>query len=478
VPSNNDTNQGIHRSSPSAPDCLKQIDAATRIVACNQGDHPLVSEFLSRVQQISLQADFQSRLDYPNYQASDRLIVKKSQEIVAHLRVSHKAGWFAGERLPIVDFTELETFPEFANSGYCQELLETAEQLATAEGAVVAFLRSNQQEQLGRQGWTRLRNQGHTRANTRSVLSHLEAQEVTQRRRKPRLEVASWRHFQLDSIRHLYEKVAAQGWGTLGRSEAHWQWLANRKAHDHILVVYDHRLGKPAGKSSRFDSPSHSVSVDDSSAVAVDSEDGVDKTVGYAVLRDSCIVELFTLPGYESASALLLRRACQDAIDRDHRFVAVHTSPSDPLHELLVTAGGEWIRDATTPGGAWMAKLLSPQKWVEKHYAFFHAQARSAEVPRPVEIDFRLSEPQNDVLGLRLKLTRRSARIEPIAEPSPNAIVATWQELQDLLLLNRRWPDEISETLEAGTGGELAGTLKALFPNQLFWRSPFESIML
>lgn len=484
VSSSHQTNQGNHKNSASAPSCLKQLDASTHIVAGNQGDHPLVLAFLAQVQQAKLQADFQSRLDHPTYQASDRLIVRKDKQIVAHVRLSHKAAWFAGERFPIVDFAEFETLPEFANSSYKQELLATAEQLATQEGAAVGLLRTKQYEWFEQRGWTRLRNQGHTRANTRAVLAHLEAQETAQRRRrKPRFEVSSWRHFQLDSIRNLYERVAPDTWGSLGRSEVHWQWLTNRKAHDHILIIYDHRLGKQDKRSYQFEAHSHAMSPGSpeggtTGVVSAEPNDPVDKTVGYAVLRDSCIVELFTLPGYESASSLLLKRACQDAIDRDHRFVAVHTSPADPLHELLVTAGGEWIRDATTSAGSWMARLLSPQKWVEKHYALFHRRARAAGIPRPFEIDFRLSPPQKEALALRLTLTRRSARIEPVAEPNEGAIVTSWQELQDLLLLNRRWPDEISESLEAGTRGQLAGTLKALFPNELFWRSPFESIML
>lgn len=484
VSSNHQTSQVQHKDSASAQGCLKQLDTLTRIVAGNQGDHPLVLDFLSQVQQASLQADFQSRLDHPTYQASDRLIVRKEKQIVAHVRLSHKAGWFAGERFPIVDLTEFETLPEYASSSYKQELLATSEKLATQEGAAVGFLRTKQHEWFEQQGWTRLRNQGHTRANTRGVLAHLEAQELAQRRRRiPRFEVSSWRHFQLDSIRQLYERVAPTTWGSLGRSEVHWQWLTNRKAHDHILIVYDHRLGKQEARGSRFEAHNEAVqpgSLESGSAAAPTTmpDATIDKTVGYAVLRDSCIVELFTLPGYESASALLLKRACQDAIDRDHRFVAVHTSSADPLHELLVTAGGQWIRDATTPAGSWMAKLLSPQKWVEKHYSLFHRQARAAGIPRPLEIEFRLSPPREEALALRLTLTRRSARIEPVAEPIEGAIATTWQELQDLLLLNRRWPDEITETLAAGTRGELADTLRALFPNELFWRSPFESIML
>jgi len=290
------------------------------------------------------------------------------------------------------------------------------------------------------------------------VLSHIEANEQSQqrRRRKPRLEVTSWRHYQLDAIRELYDSLAPDMWGVLQRSEIHWQWLTNRKAHDQILTVCEARKSaRPAGEPTSVDGPDFHGS----------------KTVAYAVVRDSCIVEMFVLPGYEAARTLLLKRACQDAIDRDHHFVALHTAPDDPLHEFLVTAGGQWIRDASTPAGAWMGKLLSPSKWVEKLYAFLQQRSRASGVERPVEIDFTQIDATP---AQRFTLTRRSARLESTAQVASQAIPADWQTLQELLLLNHRPTAELAGTVTS----ELLAVMNSLFPNQLFWRSPFESIKL
>ncbi|QDS97746.1 hypothetical protein [Adhaeretor mobilis] len=468
----------VQNCSASGSNCVLQLDGSTSILTGSTGDHPLVLNFLTQTQQLPLAEEFQSRLDHPTYQSHDRLIVWRDKAIVAHLMASHQTAWFAGERLPIVSFCDFESLPEFDPNGYDRQLLATAESIATQGGAVVAFMRTRRVDWFEQQGWTQFRNQGHTRANTLAVLSHIEANEQSQQRRRrgPRLEVTSWRHFQLDAIRDLYDSLASDMWGVLQRSEPHWQWLTNRKAHDQILTVCETR------KSPRPSSePTRDPSSDQGSSAGPDFQ--ASKTVAYAVVRDSCIVELLVLPGYEAARTMLLKRACQDAIDRDHHFVALHTSPDDPLHEFLVTAGGQWIADATTPAGAWMAKLLSPTKWVEKLYSFLHQRARAYGIERPVQIDFQgcalsgnepQSEPKHALPSQRFILTRRSARLEPTSEMAVQALPADWQAVQELLLLNHRPTVE----LQASISTELLSVLNALFPNQLFWRSPFESIKL
>ncbi len=58
--------------------------------------------------------------------------------------------------------------------------------------------------------------------------------------------------------------------------------------------------------------------------------------------RGSQVVELATLPTFDQAAEPLLARACQDAIEQDHRVLSLRLPSSDPLHDVLLAAGGSW----------------------------------------------------------------------------------------------------------------------------------------
>ena len=205
-------------------------------------------------------------------------------------------------------------------------------------------------------------------------------------------EVRTWRHYELDSLRQIYQQLSTNMWGARQRSLEMWQWLVGRKAHDQVLIAVER---EPASEES-------DSQLDESHAEVPLSS----KVVGYAIVRDSCIVEMLTMPGHSSVRAELLRRACRDAMDRDHHFVSLHTPAADPMHELLVTAGGSWIADSAAADGQWMLKLLSPERWIERLYPVLHERAREAGVPRPLELDFAVSDFAVGERCHRLMLTR------------------------------------------------------------------------
>ena len=101
----------------------------------------------------------------------------------------------------------------------------------------------------------------------------------------------------------------------------------------------------------------------------------VGEAAGYAVVRGSCIVEMMTLAKFPTARVQLLARACRDAIDRDHHSISLYTPASDPLHELMVTAGGAWISDRKENGPRLLMRLLSPERWVERCYPLWRQRA-------------------------------------------------------------------------------------------------------
>ncbi len=458
--------QKTARRTAVAPDCLQKLGclqtlgADTHIVVGTAEEHSLISQLLVQAYQAPLADDFQSRLDEPYYQPSDRLLLWRADRLIGHVQVSKQTGWFHGLRCPLARLQDFVTLPEYQAADFDKPLLEVAESVAVNEGAILGFLRTHRPEWFEQQGWSCCRGQGYTRANTREILSHLDAQQPRRKQYTPSIEIRTWRHFQLDSILEIYQQLSTGMWGTLQRSLETWQWLVGRKVHDQVLIAVE----KSAGELGE------DASVGDLSEV-VDPHRQMN-VVGYAIVRDSCIVEMLTLPGHSAVRSLLIAQACRDAIDLDHHFVSLHTPAADPMHELLVTAGGSWIADNGASGGQGMLKLLAPDRWIERLYPLLHERAREADIPRPLEIDFSVGQQYQ-----RLTLTRRSSRLEPIG-PSPVAVQCDWLTLQDLLLSNLAFPEAITQGRLRTPHLSLLRTLAALFPPKLFWQSPFPMLRL
>ncbi len=431
--------------------CVQVLGDGVRIVAGNAGDHPLVLKLLVETRHAALGEDFQSRLDEPSYRPSDRLLVRRERDLVAHVHVADHIAWFEGQRVPVVKLQDFAALPEFSSAGYGERLLDSAEDIAAGEGAVVGIVHAETPEFFARRGWSLLRGQGHTRANARAVLAHLDAQDAARRRlKRTPLTVRTWRHFELDAVRSLYHLFAVDQWGPLLRSELGWQWLIGRKAQDQILLAVEDRA---AGGND--------LPPDDVHACG--------KVVGYAVVRGSCIIEMATLEEFAAAQTQLLARACQDAMDRDHNSISLFTPASDPLHELLVTAGGQWISDAGAGRARWMAKLLAPEKWTERFYPAWHERARAAGIARPWELGFDLGEDR-----YRFTLTRRSARLERVAELPADWVACARPIMDSLLLSNLSIPAALTAGRLQVSSERVAEALAAVFPPRLFWQSPLE----
>ena len=189
------------------------------------------------------------------------------------------------------------------------------------------------------------------------------------------------------------------------RTGPYWQWLAGRKAHGELLVAVE-------GRDDWEDLDAHS------------------HIVGYAVTHGAEVIELCCLPDFVATAApRLLARACQDAIERDFHTVSLHTPVDDPLHELVVTAGGTWCGNGVSTAEPLLVKLLDAPRWVETMYPVLRKRAQNAGIDRPCELSF-------DVAGqrLRLMLTRRSGRLVT-DETSGDAEVACDRDTFSALLV-------------------------------------------
>lgn len=426
--------------------CLRELGPDTKIVAGNAGDHSRVLAMLAQHYQVPLAEDFQSRLDEPCYEATDRMLVVHRGDLIGHAHVSRQYVWFDQERIPAAAMRDFVVLPELESTGLREPLLETVESTALSEGAILLIGRPEQPEFFTAHGWSTYRAQGYTQANTRALLAHITAQLSARRPRQPNIEIRTWWHFELEAIQPVYEQVASAMWGSSHRSDDMWRWLVGRKAHDQILIAVRH-LADEHADADKLD------------------------VVGYAVVRDSRIAEMVTLPGHAAVRPLLLARACRDAIDRDLHFISLHTPPTDPLHELLVTAGGNW--QPSPPQGQWMCKLLAPEKWVERLYPQLYRRAREAGIPRPLEIGFAVGSQR-----YRFIFTRRSVRLEHALPSAPVHVVCDAGTFQNLLISNLTWPAAVDRGLVKVDSPQRATMLAALFPPRLFWQSPFELLRL
>lgn len=437
--------------------CLKQLSHDVKISVGNAGDHQLILQLLVQSKHAPLQEDFYSRLDDPSYEPSNRLLLKRGNELTGHVMVSKHIAWFEDQRIPVAYLHDFLTLPEFRADGSNISLLQMAEKVAVDEGSALGLVCTDNPDWFFNQGWSCWRGQGYTRANVRSVLSHVDAPHLGKKKKSAPLEVRTWRHFELDSIKKLYEEVSVSEWGPLYRSETNWQWLVGRKAHDQILIAV---MKKPDKPKQAPDAPDSNLNE-------------MPDIVGYAVIRDSCIVEMMTLPGYSKVRPLLVAQACRDAIDRDHHFIALHTPPNDSMHELLVTAGGTWVDGTATPNECWMYKLLGPEKWIDKSYPALHQRARENNLDRPNEVDFCVG----DVI-YRLTLTRRSSRVEIVSSPAEHPIECKWHTFQELLTCNLAIPQAIAQGDLTSSDNRRLECLETLFPAKLFWQSPFPMLQL
>jgi hypothetical protein len=432
---------------------LRQLSGETSLSLAELGDHGPILKLLETVYRAQLSEEFQSRNEAPGYEPASRLLLRVSDRLVGHLCLTSRVGCFGGQRVPLARFEDLAVYAEYEDSAAEEALLEQAEQLAVRDGALLAVTYTTRASAYLRRGWMVLRGQGHSRVNTRGALAHLDAQQCRPGVRRPPLRVNAWRAVELQDLRSLYDAQLAgpSAWGGLIRSEATWRWLVARGTHDLIFTATPPRKRSSASPDSPPAGP----------------------VVGYAVLKDSCIVELAVHPDFASARTSLLAATCREAIDRDHQFVSVHAPAVDALHDVLVTAGGTWVADASSHGGCWMLKLLAPERWIERCFSVWQQRARDRGLPRPLACQFCGGAEQ-----WRFLLTRRSARLEPRASQQWASVACDASFFQALLVGNVSLLDALAGQEVQTSDPEIARHIAGVFAPQMFWQSPWELLSL
>jgi hypothetical protein len=422
---------------------LRALEAnSIRLVTGNAGDHKLVHALLRAANQARSYEDFLAWLDEPSYEPMDRLLVKLGSQIIAHVQVLDRMAWFHGAKLPIGGVEDLATLPEYSDAGYDRLLLGAAEQTMRDGQAVLGLVRTDRPEVFRNGGWSDVGPPRFTQANVGDILARLSAAAIGARRARP-LRIRLWRQVELDGLRNVYRQATATTWGAIDRSEPYWRWLVSCKAHDEIIVAIH-------GKDDwdELNVPPH--------------------IVGYAMLRGSQVVELCTLPGFARSAQPLLARACQDAIEQNHRSLSLHLPPTDSLHDLLLSAGGSWSTAARNGGGTTMVKLLDPARWIESTYPVLLGRAREAGISRPFKITFAVGRRR-----YRLELTRRSGHL--IRDDAEAVDIRCAPEVFGALLVGNV---AVASSRQAGEleirDDIVADQIAALFPPAIFWQSQID----
>ncbi len=349
------------------------------ITTTTVGDHGLVYDLLVVAGKSPSREAFHATLDNPLYSPTDRLVVRAAGRIAAHGLVLRRTMELGDVQIPIGDLHHLAVAPEFAGRGWVSDLLAAAQFRMWNDGAVLATTWSNQRDELAAAGWQRLAQQGFSRASARDILAHWIRQAEMQPRRR-RIIARAWRRVEIRSLVDVYRQATARRNGPLARDEAYWQWLVSRRAFEHIIVAIDGPDSLELGAAGP-------------------------KIVGYAALSGPHIVELLVSPGFEHAAPVLLAEACREAIERGHSTVCLQTPPADVLHEIVITAGGEWRPRDPGEHGLWW-KVIDARDLVRRLSDVLIARAKHAGLARPFKLGFRVHREH-----LELLVSRRAVRL-------------------------------------------------------------------
>lgn len=417
-----------------------------QIVPARPGDHPAVFPFLTSVFQGPSHDAFQSSLDDPYYEPRDRLLVKHEDRIVAHLQIVKRVMQFGSLRLPVAMLRWLGTLPELRGRGLASRLIRIADQCMVEDGTALGLLSTRIPHFFRQTGWAVCGRHCLSQARTPDLLVHLaQRRSPVPADEPPPLTVRPWRQVELPSLMRIYRQQAAEGFGTLERTEPYWRWIISRKGYEQILVAIE--------GPDRFEL-----------------DDGTAPIVGYAVTRGPKVVELYTEPGRFDAALELMTRAASEAMEHDQPSVSLAAPPDDPLHAVFQAAGSSLWHHETWQGEMYMARLFDPGALLKLLCGELHRRADRARLARPCELSLHFDDQR-----FRLIISRRSVKVAQ-DKLGRCLISGNSAELVRLLLGHTNIDEAVDAgRLEAKTRAaqELA---KVLFPQLPVWYPPLDEL--
>jgi len=432
---------------------------AAKVVHAGPGDHPSIFNLLNRVFQAPSQAEFQAQLEQPYYEPTNRLIVRRGDEVVAHVRNSNRELHFGLATVPVAYLAELATGPEYRDLGIASALVKSAENLARFEGAACALTRTSQPGLFEGLGWTPCSRHCFSTAAPRDLLAHLnvtgqaEPSPATDLaaclhpgfRPPPELNIRLWRHVEQAALARLYSENTLLTYGTFVRSDDYWRWLLSRQGYERIYIA--------------IEGPDK-----------LDLDDLLEPIVGYAAMKEGRIVEMMTSPNRPDAAVQLLVRACGDAIERDHHQLRIDAAPGHPLHQVFTQAGGSHVARESVGGDTTMVKLFDPLGFLRNLCSTLHERAKAASLPRPIELGLLLDGEKH-----QLAITRRGVRLET-GRLGRSYLTCTTALLTQLLLGHLNVKQAVAAKHLSASTQIAAETAAVLFPKLPFWLPPLDDL--
>ena len=353
------------------------------------GDHPSVQAFLTSLFHRPSSAEFQAQVDEPQYEPSDRLLLKRGSRLVAHLRISKREMRFGDLALPTAEIRDVATLPEFRRQGCASALLQAADQQMREDGAALGVLNTSDPHFYAKRGWVVFGNQSYSEAGARDVLSQLSALRelrpttfFTKVSQQPdtQLNIRLWRHVEEAALIRLYAENTGHLFGPLERSPAYWRWLISRRGYDRIYVAIKGPDKLPL-------------------------DDKLTAIVGYAATKGGRIAELVTTPDHPEAAEHLLARACSEAIELDEYPVRFDAPPNHPLHQVFVDAGGQHHTGLIDQGEVQMAKLFDPMSFLNHLCPQIHGRAKASSLELPTELGIQVDDQRYRIVFNQQRIT-------------------------------------------------------------------------
>ena len=428
----------------------KLLPEGLRVVPGRAGDHFSIFQLLTAVFHGPSAAEFQASLDQPQYEPQDRLIVKRRGRVLAHIHLTKRLIHFGTSQISIINLQDLATLPEHRGHGLAQSLLAEAERQSAAENALVATLQTRIPAFFQRSGWTLGERHSYSRASARDILSYLGTVEeqrapVLLGQSKPPLNIRLFRQVEQDALMRLYQQNMSQAFGSLNRSESYWRWLISRRGFDRIYVAID---GPDKLELNETASP----------------------IVGYAVTKQGRIVELHVVPGHTTVARQLIARACSDAIEWDYHTVQLDAAPSDPLHQIFQSAGGECVCHESDHDEVFMVKLLDPATFLERIGPVILGRVQAAGLPIPCELGLAAAGEK-----FRIEIGSRTVRLTT-GRLGRSYLSCDSDALTQMLLGHLDVRQAVQDgRIEAST--RVARETGAMvFPRLPYWRTPLDDL--
>lgn len=413
-----------------------------RLTPAGTGDHQAIYQFLLAAFQSPPHDIYMSSLDDPLYEPTDRLLIKRRDQVLAHARIVRRVSQWGSLAIPVAEVVGVSVLPEFRGQGFGRQLLQALDRALAEDGAEVATLRTGIPQFFGRAGWSVCGRHSWSRADARELaaqfLPHGEGQQAT------RYIIRPWRQVELPALVRLYSEQIVRGAGAWQRTEAAWRWLLGRKSFSQLLIA--------------IDGPDK-LELDEANA----------PIVGYLVLRDDQILELVVSPDHPQAARELIARACGEGMERYHHYAMTLHAPADhPAHDWFVQAGGVRHNREADQNRVGMARVLDPARFLRVIAPVLHERAETASLERPLELGLAVGRDK-----FRLIVSRRSVKLGP--PQLGRSYLSLGRGDFTRLLLGHLDIDQAIDSGKVVASTRIAReAARALFPQLPLWRSPFD----